>query len=1250
MSALTKTRNLPLFASLALGSVALLIRFFLVDNYQAREEHFIEVEKKIKLSLEQVEKEARMVKNNLAKAPDLEFSTLNIDQPQSYYIFKNAQLIFWSDYRYVPTYDEVTGNYQYKYLSLPNGDYLSRREVYASDTADFEIYVLLPVYQRTKINNKYLNQGYNPNLLIESDFMVKEVSQADEDDKIISFNDHPLFALALETQFLNSRLQQPAFGLQVLLLVLFSFSILLFFIGLKKEVDYLMRQKRIGEGFALLVLSLVLIRILMLTFDFPNVVRPLALFNGRYYASSVVNPSLGDLFLNALICLIIAWYVFRNYHYSRLHRKIIFAPTPVRLIISCLVVVLSFLTLYFLFYSLRTLYFNSQLTLDITKSIDFSAFKIISLLIIAISSATCFLVLHVLFRLFNSLTTQLYVYISFGTGLLITIILYGFTHIPLPFIIIINTLYFVMLYLLKLPKNLTRITYVTFLYLFLGALMCALTGAMATYYNEQIATTGDKQKFANQILIDNDVLGEFLLAEAADKIKQDAFILNRFMINFSSKDIIKEKVKRFYLSSYFDKYDVAVYLFNSNGNSISNDIKIPDYQTLKQEVSQERFKTADYSDIYFINQPSVLNTVGEGMKRYLCFIEMKRNRVTRGYIVIDLTLKRFFPNSVYPELLIDRRYANAYPGNDFQYAIFKNGELMYSSGNEQVIRKLQKNYDFPKTTINDEEMLIDQHHYLIVKGQGDEDIAIISEAYSIKDIISNFSFLFVVLVFLILLLLGAYTIYFTFAGNTLNFSTKIQLYLNAAFFMPLLAVSITTLSVISTTYRVEVTDQYLERAERIGGNVVEPLNSYQKGDIEEENLSSELFKIAKFAESDVNLFDTDGKLIASSQPIIYDNYLLSRFINPKALANIKEQGNNRMVLDESVGNLHYKDSYIGIKSFSTGRLIGILSIPFFESQTELETQIITVLTNVINIFTIIFIIFLIVSYLASNILTFPLKYITQKLKRTSLADYNEPLSWNSDDEIGLMIGEYNRMLVKLESSKEALSRSEKESAWREMAKQVAHEIKNPLTPMKLSLQHLKRVLENEGVRGSNGELIIRPIDNLLDQVDTLNEIATSFSSFAQMPVPKSEYFDLAPVVRRTVELFQDDQQSISLKIERGVFGVVSDRQLMNRIISNLLINAKQSIPQNRRAAIQVNLQRGVRGFLIVKISDNGTGIAKEIQDKIFLPNFSTKYSGSGIGLAIAKRGIEHAGGRITFETKEDFGTTFYIELPLAYNV
>jgi nitrogen fixation/metabolism regulation signal transduction histidine kinase len=277
-------------------------------------------------------------------------------------------------------------------------------------------------------------------------------------------------------------------------------------------------------------------------------------------------------------------------------------------------------------------------------------------------------------------------------------------------------------------------------------------------------------------------------------------------------------------------------------------------------------------------------------------------------------------------------------------------------------------------------------------------------------------------------------------------------------------------------------------------------------------------------------------------------------------------------------------------------------------------------------------------------LTVPLRLITQKIQKTSLHNYNEPLEWESDDEIGLLVNEYNRMLVKLEESKQALSRSEKESAWREMAQQVAHEIKNPLTPMKLTLQHLQRKLLNGGeVVKEQAE---KSFNTLLDQVDTLNDIATSFSAFAKMPIPKEEVFDIGAVLKKNIELYSNDNEvEILTDIPPGDFFVKGDQQLMSRIFTNLILNGIQSVPAGRKPEISVSLQKNIH-FIRVEIHDNGMGISETIRNKIFIPNFSTKYAGSGIGLALAKRGVEHAGGKIWFETEEEQGTSFFIELPL----
>ena len=459
-------------------------------------------------------------------------------------------------------------------------------------------------------------------------------------------------------------------------------------------------------------------------------------------------------------------------------------------------------------------------------------------------------------------------------------------------------------------------------------------------------------------------------------------------------------------------------------------------------------------------------------------------------------------------------------------------------------------------------------------------------------------------------------------------------------------VSITTLSLLISSNKQEVESEYLQKAESISYELIDPLYNFNRNEgISSEELSSQLLQISNYANLDINLFNVNGKLITSSQPMIYESNMLSEYINPGAIAEIIEQKNNSIILDESVGTLTYKSTYVGIKYFFTGEIIGILSIPFFESKYELDNQIIEIFTYIINIFTFIFILFLLISYFASKWLTFPLRLITHKIRRTSLAEYNEPLTWNSDDEIGLMVQEYNKMLVNLEESKKALARSQKESAWREIARQVAHEIKNPLTPMKLTLQHLKRMMESDTPGKDN--IAEKPINTLLHQINTLSDIAESFSAFAKMPIPESERFEISSVLKKTINLYKSrDHGKIRTNIQEGEFFVIGDEQWMGRIFSNLIINGFQAVPEERDPSVEVTLQAANHNKVCIEIKDNGTGIPESIREKIFIPNFSTKYQGSGIGLAVAKRGVEHAGGKIWFDTEEDKGTSFFIELPL----
>ena len=356
-----------------------------------------------------------------------------------------------------------------------------------------------------------------------------------------------------------------------------------------------------------------------------------------------------------------------------------------------------------------------------------------------------------------------------------------------------------------------------------------------------------------------------------------------------------------------------------------------------------------------------------------------------------------------------------------------------------------------------------------------------------------------------------------------------------------------------------------------------------------------------------------------------------------------ERGNSKQLFEEYLGELSYQATYFGIRSGNDSQLLGLLSMPFFESQDRLKAQQTDIVSNILNAFTFIFILFVILSYYASSILTYPFKFLTERIKTITLSRYNEPLEWAANDEIGLMVKEYNRMLVNLEKSKKALALSEKESAWREMAQQVAHEIKNPLTPMKLKLQHLKRVLSDG--RETLGQDYNKPIDSLLNQVEALSDIATSFSSFAKMPIPLSERLDMADVLKKATRLFSADEVTIKSNIPRNPVWIEGDKNLLGRIFNNLILNAMQSVPEGKEPIIEVELELTMTRARVT-VTDNGEGIPDDIKEKIFIPKFSTKERGSGIGLAIAKRGVEHAGGSIWFESHAGEGSTFFIEFPL----
>jgi nitrogen fixation/metabolism regulation signal transduction histidine kinase len=258
-----------------------------------------------------------------------------------------------------------------------------------------------------------------------------------------------------------------------------------------------------------------------------------------------------------------------------------------------------------------------------------------------------------------------------------------------------------------------------------------------------------------------------------------------------------------------------------------------------------------------------------------------------------------------------------------------------------------------------------------------------------------------------------------------------------------------------------------------------------------------------------------------------------------------------------------------------------------------------------------------------------------------LGKTNEKIEYSQKDEIGQLVHEYNRMVDELAESASRLAQSERESAWREMARQVAHEIKNPLTPMKLSVQHLQRTLKESADKA----MIDRITETLIQQIDSLSNIATAFSNFAKMPEAQPTRVDLKQVIEQVIDLY-DDEGNIFLNADENDYPVFADRDQLSGVFSNLLKNAFQSVPGERRPRIEIFLRRE-GGRIITEIADNGSGIPEDQKDKIFIPNFTTKSSGMGLGLAIARNVVEEAQGTIWFSTHYGHGSSFFVSLPDA---
>jgi nitrogen fixation/metabolism regulation signal transduction histidine kinase len=319
-------------------------------------------------------------------------------------------------------------------------------------------------------------------------------------------------------------------------------------------------------------------------------------------------------------------------------------------------------------------------------------------------------------------------------------------------------------------------------------------------------------------------------------------------------------------------------------------------------------------------------------------------------------------------------------------------------------------------------------------------------------------------------------------------------------------------------------------------------------------------------------------------------------------------------------------------------------------QSRISEEISNLIVAIVNFSVLLLVVSMSIAVFMSVRITNPLRMLQEGLASVKLGQKTKTLEYRGHDEISELVDQYNLMLEKLEESALRLARSEREDAWREMAKQIAHEIKNPLTPMKLNVQQLYKTWKDNP--GDFDTILKKFSDNQIENIESLSSIASEFTSFARMPQASPRETDLVSHIQSASELFSNIN-NIDLKIDcnnlRKVI-IFADSEQTSRMLTNLMRNAVQAIPSGEKGIINVSLEVADDKALI-KVRDNGTGIPDELRNKLFSPNFTTKSSGMGLGLAIVLRIVETANGRIWFDSEKGKGSCFYVEYPvISYNL
>ena len=1169
-----------------------------------------------------------------------EKSTKNfIKKDYAIFFYKNNEILpcIWNTQEVVPSSVIVTSNKQNYLAHLSNGWYLVRNKSLNINKEIYKIIALIPVKRDYYITNTYLKNTFNAVDGVDDRFIISE-----KPTKLVikDFEGNILFYLG--TKNLNSSSYNNILSIFLKLL-----AVILCFYLLHQYARQLVEDKGILLATAFLIIIVLIIRVISYFLPFPINFDQFDLFNTAIYHAGPILNSLGDLFINTSIMVWIVFFI--KDHILKLEIK--FPENVTRKVPYTFLVALLMIGCTILFgYTVNTLVTDSQLSFDVLNFFSLNIYSVLGFVILCSISTLYFFVMKVLLHLMKP-AFQINIYLSFSVisvcALIVVACMIGKSY----FIFYFSLLLWMIGFLILLNyKNLSTfkpriISSKIIFWIFFFSL--SITIVLVTENRKK--ELDNRKHYLENIADKTDPSGERMMSITLADLKNDYLptIFPRFN-NKQENYLLKDSLLHNNFPGFLNRYETKMYTFDSLGTPLFNtDSTSLNALNVIFETQSRPTSTPDlsYYDVSFERFNYITRKV----------VKLSAQQVA-GYLFIISSPKKYKADELSPQLF-NKGNAEAIENSPvYSYAVYFNRYLINSYNDYPFPTKLPKDLNF---YTNFYLRNINGNSELWYKVNSNKLVVITKPDNALIEALTLFAYLFcaflagITLVNIILILIGNGFSWRLMSQN-INLTIRNQVHGTIIFIslVSFIIIGITTILFFINRYNkndheklsrtINLIENDINNESDSAFNFINKTTSVVNWR-SNPKFEAALYRIADIHGTYINIYDLRGNLQWSSLPLPYTKGLLSNSMDPLAYFHLAKIRDAQFFSVQHIGDLDYLNNYIPLKNKS-GVEYGYLNIPYFESQNKLYDEISNFLITIINLNAFIFLIGGIIAFFITNRITDSFSFISQKMRAINIGKTNEQIQWHRNDEISELVKEYNRMVNKLDESAQELARTEREGAWREMARQVAHEIKNPLTPMKLNLQYLQMAIDNKSGNVADVSMYVSKI--LLEQIDHLSQIASDFAQFADINHSHNQKFDLNEVLKKIYLLYAGNNTfNIKFNQSAEAIYIFADKTQIQRVFTNLMQNAVQSIPDNKIAEVEIGCSVKDNKILTT-VKDNGNGIPLKTQHKIFIPNFTTKSSGTGLGLAMSKGIVEKSGGRIWFTTEENVGTTFYVELPL----